>query len=374
MISNSQEQQDVKWMRRAIELARLSEGYTRPNPPVGAVIVKDGRLIGEGRHEYAGGDHAEVVAFDSCTESAAGATLYVTLEPCSTHGRTPPCTERIIREGVSRVVVGALDRNLRHNGRGLAILEKHGIATLSGICDADAQELVAPFFKHLRTTLPYLTLKLALTLDGCIADRNNLSRWITGAEARAEVQRMRRRADAVMVGSQTALHDNPSLLCRIEGGDNLMRVIVDSKGLLPPNSKVLSDATAERTIIFTSVNTPLAVIDGWSANGSCVELLKPLDNGHLDVSEILCCLGKMNLMHVLCEGGGGLAATLHKANLIDEYVLFYAPLILADTAARRGFAWDNTALLNDAERLVLRDAKIFGEDVRIRYHRNNADQ
>ena len=353
-------------MRRAIELARLSEGHTRPNPPVGAVVVKNGRLIGEGRHECAGCDHAEVAALDACTESASGATLYVTLEPCSTHGRTPPCTERIIREGVRRVVIGCEDRFEHHRGKGSRMLEADGLEVVSGVCSEETGELAAPFFKHVATGMPFVTLKLGMTLDGCVADRNGDSRWITGAEARAEVQRLRRRADAVMVGSRTVIADDPSLLCRIDDADNLMRVIIDSEGVIPPSVKVLTDKAAERTIVFTSVATPVPVIESWRANGAVVELMKAESGGFLSMQDVLRALGAMNLMHVLCEGGGVLAAALHAGDLVDEYMLFYAPKIMADLSARRGFASADATLLGDMRRMKISDVKMFGNDLRVR--------
>ena len=360
--------EDIKWMQRAVELARMSEGYTRPNPPVGAVVVKDHRLIGEGRHEYAGGPHAEVVALDACTESPEGGTIYVTLEPCSTHGRTPPCTERIIKDGLNRVVIGCEDCFEHHCGAGHRILEENGVEVLSGVCAEDACELNAPFFKHVDTGLPYLTLKLGMTLDACIADRTGRSQWITGEESRAEVQRMRRRADAVLVGSGTVVADDPSLLCRDYDADNLMRVVIDSKGVTPPASRILTDDAAERTIVFTSVETPVPVIEAWRSNGSVVELLKPGTSGRLSVQDVMRELGSMNLMHVLCEGGGALAGALHAEELVDEYVLFYAPAVLGDREARRGFAGSEPSSLEGMNRLKIRDLRRFGDDICIRLH------
>ncbi len=358
--------EDILWMQRAIDLAHRSEGWTRPNPPVGAVLVKNGRVIGEGRHKFAGGDHAEVAAFEACCESAQGATLYVTLEPCSTHGRTPPCTERIISEGVRRVVIGCLDRNERHNGRAVDILKEHGIEVDIGICQAQALELVEAFFKHQAENLPWVTLKLAMTMDGCIADREGISKWITGPEARAEVQQLRRRADAVMVGSRTVVADDPSLLCRIDGGENLLRVVVDSRSVLPASAKIFTDTAAERTLVFTSVETPTAVIDAWRRYGAGVELMQTGTDGFAAIGEVLHHLGSINLMHVLCEGGGGLAAALHNAGMVDEYILFYAPLICADLAARRGFASEKVCLLNDMKRLETVAIEMCGQDIMVR--------
>jgi diaminohydroxyphosphoribosylaminopyrimidine deaminase / 5-amino-6-(5-phosphoribosylamino)uracil reductase len=361
--------EDVEWMQRALELARLSEGHTRPNPPVGAVVVKEGRLIGEGRHERAGGAHAEVAAFDACSESPRGATLYVTLEPCSTCGRTPPCTERIIAEGVRRVVVGCEDRNAMHCGRGCALLARSGIQVAVGVCAEEARELALPFFKHVSGGMPFVTLKLAMTLDGCIADRTGSSRWITGAEARAEVQRLRRRADAVMVGSGTVLADDPSLLCRVEGGGDLMRVVVDAQGLLPPAARVLTDSAAARTLVFSSEAVPAALRGEWSRNGAGVELLPSDAQGLLSLSAVMRRLGSLGLLHVLCEGGGELAACLHAESLIDEYVLFYAPAVMTDLSARRGFASERACLLGEMRRMEISDLRMFGRDIRVRIKR-----
>ena len=362
------EKEDRKWMRRAIALARLSEGYTRPNPPVGAVIVKDGRKIGEGRHMAAGLPHAEVNAFEACGESPKGATLYVTLEPCSTTGRTPPCTDRILKEGIARVVVGCVDENSRHAGAGLTLLRERGVAVEVGVCGDEARELALPFFKHIRTGMPFVTLKLGMTLDGRIADRTNHSQWITGEAARGYVQTLRRRADAVCVGSGTALADNPSLLCRIEGGERLLRVVIDAKGKLPPGSQLLTDGAAERTRIMTTPEVADRQGGAWSRHGAQVWRFEPDARGHLDLHEVLYRLGHdEQVMHLLCEGGGGLAGALHEAGLVDEYALFYAPMVLGDDQAISGFAGQGGTLLGEIQRLTLIEVRKLDEDVLVRY-------
>lgn len=352
---------DRRWMRRALALARLSEGYTRPNPPVGAVVVKDGKKIGEGRHMKAGEAHAEVNAFDSCRVSAEGATLYVTLEPCCTTGRTPPCTDRIIREKVRRVVVGCVDENALHCGRGLGILREHGIEVEQGVCESEARELVIPFFKHIRTGLPYVTLKLAMTLDGRIADRDGTSKWITGEASRAVVQAMRRRADAVMVGAGTVCADNPSLLCRTGGGENLLRVIVDARGRIPADAQVLTDAAASRTIVATASAGHAA----WTAHGATVWSFPADAHGGVPLDALMRRLGDEGLMHVLCEGGGQLAGSLYDAGLVDEYALFYAPVLLGDAKALSAFNGSGT-LLPQAARLSLIETRRLGDDLLMR--------
>ena len=351
-------------MRRAIALARLSEGCTRPNPPVGAVVVRDGRKLGEGRHQCAGCAHAEVEALDACQESVAGATLYVTLEPCCTHGRTPPCTDRILRDGIARVVVGCHDANGCHCGRGLEILTKRGVDVVYGVCEGEARELVLPFFKHIATGYPFVTLKLAMTLDGRIADRTGCSKWITGEAARGEVQRMRRRADVVMAGAGTVVADNPSLLCR-SGGAKLMRVIVDGKGRTPVTAGVLTDEAASRTVIATVRGTERQLKADWSAHGAHVWEFAPDRQAHVPLKRLLKRLGDAGYMHVLCEGGGELAGALHDAGLVDEYCFFYAPAVLGDSKAISGVAGEGF-LLPKMPRMRCVEVKRFGDDVMMR--------
>ena len=361
----TQAAQDRKWMRRAIALAHLSEGYTRPNPPVGAVVVRGGRKLGEGRHQCAGCAHAEVEALNACREPVKGATLYVTLEPCCTHGRTPPCTERILRDGIARVVVGCRDENGCHCGRGLELLSKRGVDVVYGVCEAEAKELVVPFFKHVNTGMPFVTLKLAMTMDGHIADRKASSKWITGEAARDEVQRMRRRADAVMVGAGTVLADNPSLLCRKGGGGKLMRVIVDSRGLTPSAARVVTDEAASRTVMATVRGLEAKRASAWSAQGAQVWAFAPDRQAHVPLKRLLKRLGGVGCLHVLCEGGGRLAGALHDAGLVDEYCFFYAPAVLGDS--RGVYAVEgNGSLLSRMARMRCVETKRLGDDLMVR--------
>jgi len=352
-------------MRRALRLAQQALGCPRPNPPVGAVVVKDGQIIGEGFHACAGQPHAEVIALNSCTVSPRGATLYVTLEPCCTHGRTPPCTERIINEGLSRVVVACHDENGCHCGRGLDLLKKAGIEVVFGVCEAEAKELVKPFFKHVTSGHPFVTLKLAMTLDGRIADRKGASKWITGEAARGVVQKLRKGADVVLVGAGTICADNPSLLYRGKGGEKLMRVIVDSTGRTPATATVLTDAAASRTIIATSDQISQKKIKAWTHGGTTVWTFKSDSAGHIPLRKLLRSLGKAGYMHILCEGGGALAGALHDARLVDEYCLFYAPAILGDSKAVSGFSGKGVPMKN-LERLELRSVKRIGDDLLVR--------
>jgi diaminohydroxyphosphoribosylaminopyrimidine deaminase/5-amino-6-(5-phosphoribosylamino)uracil reductase len=350
---------DEGWMRRALVLARRGEGLTKPNPPVGAVLVKRGKKIGEGFHRIAGGPHAEVVALLNAGKAARGATLYVTLEPCSTWGRTPPCTDALLTAGIARVVVGATDPSPKHAGRGLALLRRKGVVVVAGVCRAEAEELIAPFAKHQLTGRPYVTLKLGQTLDGRIADARGISRWITSPAARERVQALRRRADVIMVGGETVRADNPSLLPRPSEGRCPLRLVVTASGKLPPRSQVLRDAFAACTLLAT---TPTGARRLKKITTAASLWAPPAHDGQVDLAALLQKLGGRGCLHVLCEGGGQLAAELLRAGLVDELQLFIAPKMLG------GDAWPAIAggwLLNCAPNFEIRNMERLGPDVLI---------
>ena len=321
-------------MMQAIELARMGEGLTRPNPPVGAVLVRDEEIIAEGWHQSAGGPHAEVDCLQTVVGDLGHATLYITLEPCSTHGKTPPCTDLILEKGVGRVVVSVVDLNPKHAGKGLEILKESGVEVVSGVCEEAGRELIAPFEKFITTGMPYVTLKLASTLDGKIADSEGNSKWITGSEAREKVQAMRRRADAIMVGAATVRADDPSLLPRPAEGRKPHRIVVGSN--VPSNAKVLIDDAAERTRV---------------RQGSLRAILKELAEQH-------------DVMHVFCEGGGKLAAGLIDENLVDEFAFFIAPKLMGADGLPN-FAKIG-GLIGDATPLVFRSVEQVGNDILIK--------
>lgn len=322
---------DEEWMRRAIALARKGEGLTRPNPPVGAVIVRDGVLVGEGFHERAGGPHAEIVALRAAGERARGAALYVTLEPCSTWGRTPPCTEAIIEAGIRRVVVGAVDPNPRHAGRGFRILEDAGIEVRVGVLRQTCEELIEPFAMLQSAGRPFVTLKLACSLDGRIADASGRSRWITGEAARARVHELRRRVDGILVGYRTVLRDDPSLLPVPDERRQPYRIVLDPGGSLPLRRKIFSDEARGQTIAMISRSAPVAYRRALERRGvRFVEI--PASRGCLAIGRVMSELGQLGLLHVLCEGGGSTAGAFFREGLIDEGWFFYAPLILGANA------------------------------------------
>ena len=351
---------DIRWMRRALLLARRGEGLTRPNPPVGAVLVARGRKIGEGFHRIAGGPHAEVVALLDAGGKARGATLYVTLEPCSTWGRTPPCADAILAAGIRRVVVGATDPNPKHAGRGLALLRRKGLEVTVGVCRADAEKLIAPFAKHQRTGRPQVTLKLAQTLDGRIADAKGSSRWITSPASRAVVQELRRRADAIMVGGATVRADDPSLLPHPAGGRCPLRVVVTASGDLPARCQVLNDAHAGCTVVATTA----AGARRLARVKTAAQIWKlPARGGKLVLSALLKKLGEIGCLHLLCEGGGQLAAELLRAGLVDDLQIFMAPKILGGDAkpSIASAGW----LLKNAPAMAIIAVKRVGMDILI---------
>jgi diaminohydroxyphosphoribosylaminopyrimidine deaminase/5-amino-6-(5-phosphoribosylamino)uracil reductase len=320
-------------MTAALDLARRGEGLTRPNPPVGAVIVRQRRVVGRGFHRQAGGPHAELLALQDAGRRAAGATLYVTLEPCSSWGRTPPCTDAILRSGLRRVVIGVTDRNPKHSGRGLAILRRNGVDADAGICGAEAARLYAPFFRWITARRPYVTLKIGMSVDGRIADLHRRSRWITDLAARRQVQKLRRRCDAVMIGVGTALQDDPSLLPRPAYGRKLYRIIVDSAGRLPLQARVLRAGAAAQTVIATTPRCAPRRIREYTALGAQVWVLPSSAQGRVDLRPLLRRAAQCGLLHVVCEGGSELAASLIRARLVDEFMLFIAPRILGGHAA-----------------------------------------
>lgn len=350
-------------MRRAVELARRGEGLTRPNPPVGAVVVSKGRIVGEGFHRRAGGPHAEVLALRAAGPRTRGATLYVTLEPCCTWGRTPPCTELLLRKGVRRVVVGARDPNAAHAGKGLRQLRRQGVEVTEGVCREEALDLIRPFATWIGTGRPYVTLKLGMSADGKIADRRGHSRWITGAGSRRLVQELRRRADAVMVGARTVRQDDPSLLPRPARGRKPYRVVVCGKRKLPVSAKILRDDAAERTIIAVPAGAERRRTAPPGAGPRV--LVVPSTRRGVKLDGLMHRLGRLGILHVLCEGGGRLAEALLKAGLVDELYLFVSPCIVGGDGAVPavgGTGW----VLGDARRLEFTSVERVGRDILIR--------
>lgn len=315
-----------KFMKRALALARKGLGRTSPNPAVGCVIVKNGTVIGEGWHRKAGTPHAEIHALNMAGGEARGADVYVTLEPCCHTGATPPCSDALIRAGVGRVIAGMRDPNPQVNGGGLAALRKAGIETSCGVLEDACRAVNLPFIKHITTGLPYLIYKCAMTLDGKIASVTGESRWISCEESRRYVHRMRSRCDAVMVGVDTILADNPHLTVRHVRGRNPLRIIVDSTLRTPTTVDILSGILARKTIIATTEEEP-AVHQRYLQSGATVLVCNSRDN-RVDLHDLLKKLGTLGIQSILLEGGSRLAGDALVRGLIDECVFFYAPKVI----------------------------------------------
>lgn len=317
---------DAVYMKRALALARRGIGATSPNPAVGCVIVREGRIVGSGWHRRAGTPHAEIHALEMAGELARDADAYVTLEPCCHTGRTPPCSRALIRAGVRRVVVGMSDPNPRVSGGGMRELRGAGIEVVCGVLEHECREINLPFIKHITTGLPFLTYKWAMTLDGRTATSTGASRWISCERSRRHVHRMRARMDAVMVGVGTVIADDPELTVRHVKGRTPLRVVVDSHLRTPHGSRILAGGSGAGTIIATIEDDPEAHLP-YVRLGARV-LVCDRDNGRVSPGDLMARLGEMGVQSILLEGGGHLAASMLEHELIDEFVFFMAPRIL----------------------------------------------
>jgi diaminohydroxyphosphoribosylaminopyrimidine deaminase / 5-amino-6-(5-phosphoribosylamino)uracil reductase len=317
---------DTKYMKRALTLAKKGLGKTNPNPAVGCVIVKNGDIIGEGWHKRAGGHHAEVHALEMAGNEARGADIYVTLEPCSHTGKTPPCSEALIRAGIKRVVAGMSDPNPQVNGGGMRSLQQAGIETLCGVLEEECRAINRPFLKFITTGQPYVTYKCAMTLDGKIASVTGESRWISCEASRRIVHRMRADSDAIMVGIDTIIADNPQLTVRHVKGRNPLRIIVDSHLRTPESVAVLSVRMASGTMIATTETNPKVHADYLKSGASL--LVCSSKDGKVDLNDLWNKLGKLGIHSLLLEGGSRLAGEALRQGLIDECVFFYAPKVV----------------------------------------------
>jgi diaminohydroxyphosphoribosylaminopyrimidine deaminase/5-amino-6-(5-phosphoribosylamino)uracil reductase len=344
-------------MARALQLAARGLYTTSPNPRVGCVIVKDGHVVGEGWHERAGSPHAEIHALKEAGEAARGATAYVTLEPCSHHGRTPPCAEALIQAGVARVVAAMRDPNPLVAGRGIDMLTLAGVQAEVGLMEAGARALNPGFVSRMTRQRPWVRLKTASTLDGKTALANGSSQWITGEAARADVQRLRARACAVLTGSGTVLADNPRMNVRdVDIGRQPLRVVVDSILRTPPDAAILP------ALIACHQAAPAARAALEQAGAEVVEL--PGMNGRVDLAALLTLLAQRGINELHVEAGARLNGALLSAGLIDEWVAYIAPLSVGDDA-RGLFAQPPLATLADAARFCIADTRQVGGDLRL---------
>ena len=349
-----------KYMQRAIELAQKGAGWTAPNPLVGAVIVKDGRIIGEGFHEKYGQLHAERNAIASLAESAEGAVLYVTLEPCCHYGKTPPCTEAILEEKISKVYIGSRDPNPLVAGKGVKFLREHGIEVIEDFMRDECDALNPVFFHYITQKTPYVVMKYAMTMDGKIATASGESKWITGETARAHVQTLRGRYAAIMAGIGTVLADDPMLNCRLYGAHQPLRVIVDSHLRIPTDSKILQTAREYPTLIVCAEENEAAE----KIRACQAEVIAlPDERGKVSMKRLMEYLGSRQIDSVLVEGGGELHEACRQAGIVRHVCCYVAPKILGGKEARTPVEGSGAATLTEA--LELSEPKItrLGEDV-----------
>jgi diaminohydroxyphosphoribosylaminopyrimidine deaminase/5-amino-6-(5-phosphoribosylamino)uracil reductase len=356
---------DQEYMRRAIELAERGRGFTSPNPLVGAVIVKDGRIIGEGYHEKYGELHAERNALASLTEPAQGATIYVTLEPCCHYGKTPPCTEAIIAHGLSRVVIGSRDPNPKVSGKGARQLREAGITVEEDFLREECDRLNPIFFHYITTGLPYVVMKYAMTLDGKIATKTGASKWITGEEAREEVQHLRHRCRGIMVGIGTVLADDPMLNVRFTGGRSPVRIICDSGLRLPLDGAIARTAREYETIVACATADPKRQ---KALEELGIEVL-PVDDGtgRVDLKRLMELLGEKNIDSILLEGGGTLNDSMLRQKFVQELQVFVAPKIFGGAGAKTPVEGIGVELPSAAVSFHLEKMRQIGADLLMEY-------
>lgn len=356
---------DERFMARAVELARRGAGWTSPNPLVGAVVVRDGRIIGEGWHHRFGGSHAEREALAACSESPAGATAYVTLEPCCHTGKTPPCTEALIEAGIARVVVGVLDPNPLVAGKGIAALQRAGIEVAMGVSEASCRAVNEPFLHAMEQGRPLVIAKYAMTLDGKVATREGLSRWVTGEAARRRVHEDRHRHAGVMVGIGTVLADDPLLTCRLDGCEvsQPARVVVDAAARLPLESQLVRTASEAPVIVAVAKDAPSARCNALAERG-CAMVAVPAREGRIDLPVLMEVLWqRFSLDSLIVEGGPTLLGGLFDEGLVDRVQAYIAPKIFGGLEALGPVAGHGVGDPADAPVLSESSLQMAGSDV-----------
>ena len=352
-------------MRRAVELAKLGIGKVNPNPLVGAVIVKEGRIIGEGYHAKYGELHAERHAFSRLTEEAEGAEVYVTLEPCCHYGKQPPCTQAIIEHGIKKVFVGSGDPNALVAGKGVQALREAGVEVVTQVMKEECDALNPVFFHFITTKTPYVLMKYAMTMDGKIACDTGKSQWITGEEARSHVQETRDALMGIMVGIQTIISDNPRLTCRIPGGRNPIRIICDSHLRIPMEAEVVQTAKKMKTVVAT-VSSEQEKISALGEAGVKVLITDSAD-GKVDLQDLMQKLGQEKIDSILLEGGGTLNQSALQSGIVNHIQIYLAPKIFGGTGKYTPVSGIGVKEPDEAYLLINRKIGIFGEDILLDY-------
>ena len=356
---------DQNYMLRAIQLAKQGEGWTNPNPMVGAVIVKNGRIIGKGYHKKCGELHAERNAIASLTESAEGATIYVTLEPCCHYGKTPPCTEAIIEQKIKRVVIGSRDPNPKVSGKGIKMLQEAGIEVIEDFMREECDRLNPVFFHYITTKTPYVVMKYAMTLDGKIATKTGASKWITGEAARAEVQHMRHRYMGIMAGIGTVLADDPMLNVRVEGWKSPIRILCDSGLRIPLDGQIVKSAGKYRTIVAYADSENTEAKRKRLHEMGVETICCPDENNQVDLKKLMKYLGEEGIDSILLEGGGTLNDSALRAGIVQEVQAFIAPKLFGGMNSKTPVEGIGVRFPSEAVKLKCTDICQSGEDIRI---------
>ena len=346
-------EQDRQYMKMALELAQKGMGFTAPNPMVGAVIVKNGRVIGQGYHRKYGELHAEREALAACTEEPEGASIYVTLEPCCHYGKQPPCVNAILEAGIRRVIIGSSDPNPLVAGKGIRILKDHGIEVTENILKEECDKLNEAFFYYIQNKKPYVVMKYAMTMDGKIAAYTGESKWVTGEAARIHVQEQRLKYTGIMVGVGTVLADDPMLTCRLENSRNPVRIICDSHLRTPLNSKIVKTAATVPTILATSSKEQK--IKNYEDLG-CRVLYVPEKNGHIDLNRLMELLGAEKIDSILLEGGGTLNWSALESGIVQKVQTYIAPKLFGGEKAKTPV--EGTGFPDPASAVLLKNSEI----------------
>ena len=353
-------------MERALELSKRGAGLVNPNPMVGAVIVKDNRIIGEGYHEYFGGPHAEINAFKNAREDIEGATMYVTLEPCSHYGKTPPCADAIVKNKISKVVIGMIDPNPMVAGRGIEILRSNGIEVVVGIMDSLVKKTNEIFIKYITEKQPFCIMKTAMTMDGKIATSHGDSKWISNEKSRSYVHELRHRVTGIMVGIGTVLKDDPELTTRRQGmiSINPIRIIIDSKAKIPLGAKVLKCDEKTKTIIVTTEFAEVTKIEAIKQKGAEV-IVTPSKNNKVNLKYLMGVLGDRGIDSILLEGGSTLNYSALEEGIVDKVITFISPKIFGGTSGKTPVGGEGIEHVKDS--ILLKDIEVirFDEDIMI---------
>lgn len=349
-----------KYMKYALTLARKGVGKVNPNPLVGAVLVKSGKIIGEGYHEFYGGAHAEINALKSARESVDGATLYVTLEPCFHYGKTPPCVEAIIKSKIAKVIIGSLDPNPLVSGKGILRLKETGVQVVTGVLEEECKKLNEVFMKYIEKKEPFVILKSAMTLDGKIATVTGESKWITSEAARHEVHQLRNAFSGIMVGVETIIQDNPQLTCRIMNGRNPIIIVVDSRLRIPMASKILTGES--KVIIATTKQAEESKVSQLQELGISVFILES-HKGRVNLKQLMKQLGQLGIDSILLEGGASLNESALKAGIVDKVQFYIAPKIIGGEKAKTPVGGEGIKRLEDAIQIKDLKMQVMGKDI-----------